>query len=198
MENSKLKQGLVQVYTGTGKGKTTAALGLGLRAAGHGFKVEMIQYMKGSTYSGELYAVEKLPNFNISQFGKTCPNAAVIKQGLMDCQGCGECFLGAKREEEAAHQHFVDLALEYSKEVVKQEAADIVILDEINNALRYDLLSVEQVINLINQKGPVVELVFTGRGMADEIIELADLVTEMKAVKHPLEQGIESRRGIEY
>ena len=75
----RLKQGLVQIYTGDGKGKTTAALGLGLRAVGHGLKVEMIQYLKGSTFTGELYAVEKLSGFKIKQFGKGCPYAALIK-----------------------------------------------------------------------------------------------------------------------
>ena len=198
MARKELSKGLVQVYTGDGKGKTTAALGLGLRASGHGLKVEMIQYMKGSTYSGELYAIERLPNFNISQFGKSCPYAAGIKQGLMGCQGCGECFLGEERKDEATHQRFVDLAFEHSKDILKGEAADLVILDEINNALRYDLLAIEQVEELIELKSDTTELIFTGRGMPERIIELADLVTNMEAVKHPFEQGVSSRWGIEY
>ena len=193
-----LEQGLVQVYTGNGKGKTTAALGLGLRAAGHGLQVEVVQYMKGSSYTGELYSTERLPNFNIKQFGKGCPYSAGIKQGLMKCQGCGECFMGEEREDEEVHQQFVDWAYEYTEEILTDKQADIVILDEINNALRYDLLTVEQVLDLIELKGDKTELIFTGRGLPEEILSAADLVTEMKERKHPFQQGIASRRGTEY
>ncbi|AGB41639.1 ATP:corrinoid adenosyltransferase [Halobacteroides halobius DSM 5150] len=196
--NAKLKQGLVQVYTGKGKGKTTAALGLGLRAAGHGFKVEMIQYLKGSSYTGELFSTERLPNFNIKQFGKSCSYAAGIKEGLMDCQGCGDCFV-SQTEDKEMHQQFVDWAYKYTTKVLQEEARDIVILDEINNALRYDLLTVDQVLDLINLKAEETELILTGRGIPEKILDKADLVTEMKAIKHPYqEQGIKSRRGIEY
>ncbi|MGM0370259.1 MAG: cob(I)yrinic acid a,c-diamide adenosyltransferase [Bacillota bacterium] len=194
---SELEQGLVQVYTGTGKGKTTAALGLALRAVGHGFDVEMIQYLKGSNYTGELAAVERLPNFTIKQFGKSCCYAAAIKEGLMDCQGCGNCFVSRGDKEE--HQQFVDWAYQYTVEVLKEATSEIVIVDEINNALRYDLLTVEAVLDLIELKGEQTELILTGRGLPAEILERADLVTEMNAVKHPYqEQGIKSRRGIEY
>ncbi|GAB6100489.1 cob(I)yrinic acid a,c-diamide adenosyltransferase [Halanaerocella petrolearia] len=194
----KLSQGLVQVYTGKGKGKTTAALGLGLRAVGHGFQVEMIQYLKGSSYTGELFSIERLPNFDIKQFGKSCSYAAGIKEGLMDCQGCGDCFV-SQDEDKKTHQQFVDWAYEYTTKVLKESRADIVILDEINNALRYDLLTVDQVLDVIDLKGEETELILTGRGMPEEILDRADLVSEIKAKKHPYqEQGIKSRRGIEY
>ncbi|GAB6137037.1 cob(I)yrinic acid a,c-diamide adenosyltransferase [Halanaerobaculum tunisiense] len=196
--DTELKQGLVQVYTGKGKGKTTAALGLGLRAVGHGFKVEMIQYLKGSSYTGELFSTERLPNFNIKQFGKSCSYAAGIKEGLLDCQGCGDCFV-SQDEDQEIHQQFVDWAYEYTTQVLQDATTDVVILDEINNALRYDLLTVTEVLDLIDLKKEETELILTGRGMPEEILEKADLVTEMKAVKHPFqEQGIKSRRGIEY
>jgi cob(I)alamin adenosyltransferase len=196
LEN-KLSQGLVQIYTGDGKGKTTAALGLALRAAGHGLKVEVIQYLKGSTYTGELYSTEMLANLNIKQFGKGCSYAALIKQGLMDCTGCGDCFIKNSKSKEV-HQKFIDWAHEYTKEILKEGKKDIVVLDEINNALRYELLSIEDVLGLIELKSEQTELILTGRGMPQEILERADLVTEMKAIKHPYQQGIKSRRGIEY
>ncbi len=193
-----LKQGLVQIYTGDGKGKTTAALGLGLRAVGHGLKVEMIQYLKGSTFTGELYAVEKLPEFKIKQFGRGCPYAALIKEGLMECKGCGDCFV-KDGDDLTEHKKFVDLAYQYSKEVLSDDKTDIVILDEINNVLRLDLLRVEEVVDLIELKAEKTELILTGREIPNEIIAQADLVTEMKKVKHPYqEKGITSRRGIEY
>ncbi|MCK8825516.1 cob(I)yrinic acid a,c-diamide adenosyltransferase [Fuchsiella alkaliacetigena] len=194
----KLSQGLVQVYTGTGKGKSTAALGLALRAVGHGFKVVVIQYMKGSAYSGELFSSQRLPNLEIKQFGRGCPYASLIREGHMKCKGCGDCFLKDNDQSRAEFKEYVDLAYAYSEEVLSDGETDIVILDEINNALRYDLLTVEEVLDLVSLKGEKTELIMTGRGFADQILEVADLVTEMKAVKHPYQEGISSRRGIEY
>jgi cob(I)alamin adenosyltransferase len=196
-DENKLTQGLVQVYTGDGKGKTTAALGLGLRAAGHGLEVEVIQYLKGSSYTGELYSTERLPNFTIKQFGKGCSYAALIKQGLMDCTGCGDCFVRNSKDREF-HENFIDLAYKYTKEILEEGKKDIVILDEINNAVRYELLSTEGILELIELKPERTELILTGRGVPEEILKRADLVTEMKAIKHPYQQGIKSRRGIEY
>ncbi len=197
MIENKLKQGLVQVYTGDGKGKTTAALGLGLRAVGHGLEVEMIQYLKGSGYTGELAAVERLDNFQIKQFGKGCKCSAVIKEGLMECTGCGDCFL-MDNQDQNIHQKCVDLAYKHSKKLLLSAEKDLIILDEINNALRLKLLSVEDILNLIQIKSEQTELVLTGRGMPEEILKNADLITEMKEVKHPYQAGIKSRWGIEY
>ncbi|MBM7623597.1 cob(I)yrinic acid a,c-diamide adenosyltransferase [Sporohalobacter salinus] len=198
--NSELEQGLVQIYTGKGKGKTTASLGLALRAVGHGFKVAVIQFMKGSAYSGELFSTERLPNLSIKQFGRGCPYASLIREGLRKCDGCGECFLKGKDDEDREEfQEYVDEAYDYARSVLEESEIDIVILDEINNALRYDLLTVEDVLDLISIQGEKTELIMTGRGFDDEILEAADLVTEMKARKHPFaDQGISSRRGIEY
>ncbi|MGM0471781.1 MAG: cob(I)yrinic acid a,c-diamide adenosyltransferase [Bacillota bacterium] len=197
--SSDLELGLVQVYTGSGKGKTTAALGLALRAVGHGFNVEMIQFMKGSAFSGELFAVERLPNLSIKQFGRGCPDAALIRQGLKKCSSCGECFLRGNSDHRDEFQNYVDQAYQYARGRLEESAEDIIILDEINNALRYDLLTVDDVLDLIELKDDQTELVLTGRGFADRILSAADLVTEMEPVKHPFaQQGIRARRGIEY
>ncbi|RLI04584.1 cob(I)yrinic acid a,c-diamide adenosyltransferase [Candidatus Bathyarchaeota archaeon] len=175
---SKLKQGILQVYTGDGKGKTTAALGQALRAIGHGFKVYMIQFMKGYKY-GEIFAAEKLyPNLIIEQFGR--PNH--VKKGKPE-----------RIDFELARKGLLK-----AKEIVESGEWDMVILDEINVALDYGLINLEDVLELIKNKPPHVELVFTGRYAPKEIISLAELVSEVKEVKHPYRKNFKPRPGVEY
>jgi cob(I)alamin adenosyltransferase len=193
-----LEQGLIQVYTGDGKGKTTASLGLALRAAGHQFKTLIIQFLKGSSYAGELFAVERLwPLIKIKQFGRGCPHGSLIRQGLYQCNGCGQCFLRGKKPD----QEIIDitnLAWNEAKNAIEQGEYDLVILDEIGNGFRYNLLPLADVLEVLLQKPEQVEIVLTGRGIPQEIMDIAHLVTEVKMVKHPYQQGIKSRRGIEY
>lgn len=198
MERARLERGLVQIYTGNSKGKTTCAMGLALRAIGHGFQVYVVQFMKGSSYTGELYSSQRLyPNLQIVQFGRNCPYASMIKSGIKKCTGCGQCF--AKGKGQIEDKEIADLAYQHSKEVLMSDEYDLVILDEINNALGHNLVTTDQVIELMKDKPEKVELVLTGRYFPpQEIIDLADLVTEMKQIKHPYEKGIASRRGIEY
>jgi cob(I)alamin adenosyltransferase len=174
----KLENGLVQVYTGNGKGKTTAAFGLALRAVGRGLKVYIIQFIKGGFDYGELYVVDKLPNLKLKAFGR-----------------------GKFVTEKPAGKEDVELAeeaLALAEEVVKSGEYDIVILDEINVALNLKLIKTEKVLQLINNKSKHVELILTGRYAPKEIIDAADLVTEMKEVKHPYNKGFQARKGIEY
>jgi cob(I)alamin adenosyltransferase len=174
----KLEKGLVQVYTGNGKGKTTAAFGLALRAVGRGLKVYIIQFIKGGFDYGELYVVDKLPNLKLKAFGR-----------------------GKFVTEKPAGKEDVELAeeaLALAEEMVMSGEYDIVILDEINVALNLKLIKIEKVLELIKKKPKHVELVLTGRYAPDEIIEVADLVTEMKEVKHPFNKGYQARKGIEY
>jgi cob(I)alamin adenosyltransferase len=174
----KLENGLVQVYTGNGKGKTTAAFGLALRAIGRGLKVYIIQFIKGGFDYGELYVVDKLQNLKLKAFGR-----------------------GKFVTEKPAGKEDVELAeeaLALAEEVVKSGEYDIVILDEINVALNLKLIKTEKVLQLINNKSKHVELVLTGRYAPKEIIDAADLVTEMKEVKHPYNKGFQARKGIEY
>ena len=191
--------GLVQVYTGEQKGKTTAALGLGLRAVGHGFSVYMISFLKGGLYTGELAAVERLyPLFKIVQFGRGCPDASLIRAGLLECRpGCRICFIHRDRITERDRET-QNLAFAQAQEIVRNGTADLVILDEVLNALSYGLVELEALLELIRSRPPGVELVLTGRSAPPEIIEVADLVTEMRQIKHPFSRGIRSRRGIEY
>jgi cob(I)alamin adenosyltransferase len=174
----KLEKGLVQVYTGNGKGKSSAAFGLALRAIGRGLKVYIIQFIKGGFDYGELYLVDKLPNLTLKAFGR------------------GK-FVTAKPPEKQDIE-LAEEAFQLAKEVVESGKYDIVILDEINVALNLKLISLEKVLELIKRKPKHVELVLTGRYAPSQIIENADLVTEMKEVKHPFNRGYEARKGIEY
>jgi cob(I)alamin adenosyltransferase len=174
----KLENGLVQVYTGNGKGKSSAAFGLALRAIGRGLKVYVIQFIKGGFDYGELYVVDKLPNLKLKAFGR---GKFVTEKPP------------GKEDVKLAEQ-----ALALAEEVVKSGEYDIVILDEINVALNLKLIEIEKVLELMKNKPKYVELVLTGRYAPNEIIEAADLVTEMREVKHPFNKGYQARKGIEY
>jgi cob(I)alamin adenosyltransferase len=174
----RLEKGLTQVYTGDGKGKTSAAFGLALRAIGRGLKVYVIQFIKGGFDYGELYVVKLLPNFKMEAFGRG--------KFVTEVPPTKEDVKLAKE------------ALKLASEVVSGGEYDVVILDEINVALSLKLIGVNEVTDMIRNKPEHVELVLTGRDAPPEVVELADLVTEMKEVKHPYTRGARSRRGIEY
>ena len=178
MEKQRLEKGLTQVYTGNGKGKTSAAFGLALRAIGRGLKVYVVQFIKGGFDYGELYVVKRLPNFKMKAFGR---GKFVTEMPPKD-----EDFKLAKE------------AFELAQEVVNSGEYDIVILDEINIALSLGLIGVEEVVDLIKNKPRHVELILTGRNAPPEIVAIADLVTEMKEIKHPYTRGLPPRKGIEY
>lgn len=174
-----LTQGLIQVYTGNSKGKTTAALGLAVRAVGHGFGVYIIQFMKGRTDYGELNAIQKLaPECQLEHFGRQ----GWVRKGNP----------AAEDIEEAGR------ALSRAREVMLSGDFDIVICDEILNAVWFELVPEEDVLQLLEAKPPQVEIVLTGRNATDRIKAKADYVTEMVQIKHPYEQGIDARKGIEY
>lgn len=173
-----LKQGLIQVYTGSGKGKTTAALGLALRAAGHDLQVYIVQFMKGWPHYGELVSVQHLPNVTLRQFGR----ADFVDRDNPDPQDI----------------RLVHEALAHARQIVASGDYDLVILDEVNVALDYGLVGLDDLLSLLEAKPEHVELVLTGRGAHPEIVKRADLVTEMLAIKHPYEEGVKGRKGIEY
>ena len=173
-----LTQGLVQVYTGDGKGKTTAALGLALRAAGHGLRVEIVQFMKGWPGYGELRGVEYLPTVAIRAFGR---------------EGWVHPDHPEREDRERA-----SAALAYARQVMLGDSADIVVLDEINVALDYGLLDLDSVLALLDDRPPGVELILTGRNAHPEVVRRADLVTEMRKIAHPHDRGMSGRRGVEF
>lgn len=165
------------MYTGSGKGKTTAAIGLGIRAVGAGRNVYMIQFMKGRRYC-EINTVESIPHFTIVQYGR---DEFVSK--------------------EHPKQIDVDLAQKgfaHARKIVVSNKYDMVILDEINVAVDYHLISLEDVLKVLIDKPDSLELVLTGRYAHPEITKIADVVTEMLEIKHPYQQGILARKGIDY
>ncbi len=174
----KLEKGLVQVYTGDGKGKTSAAFGLALRAIGRGLKVYIIQFIKGGFDYGELYIVDRLPNLTLKAFGR------------------GRFVTQQPPSEEDVW--LAEEAFKLAEKTIKSGEYDLVILDEINVTLNLKLISLEKVLELIKSKPKHVELVLTGRYAPKEIIDVADLVTEMREVKHPFKRGCQAREGIEF
>lgn len=173
MENAR-----VQVYTGNGKGKTTAALGLAMRAAGHGFHIYMLQFMKGKINYGELETAKLLPNFEIKQVGR--PDFV------------------SKENPDPIDIKLAQEGFEYAKKIIFSQKYDVVILDEINVATDFNLISVDDVVALIEKRPKTVELVLTGRNCPREIVKVADYVTEMLEIKHPFKEGVQARKGIEW
>jgi cob(I)alamin adenosyltransferase len=170
-----MDKGYIHVYTGNGKGKTTAALGISLRAICSGKKVYFAQFVKGMKYS-ELKAPEYLPNFVIEQLGN-------------------DHFIKNKPSEEDKK-----VAVEGLKKIgsiLKSNMYDMVVLDEINIALYYNLFEIDSVIELLKNRNPQIEVIITGRYAPKKIIEIADLVTEMKEIKHYYKIGVPARVGIE-
>jgi cob(I)alamin adenosyltransferase len=178
MTRTAIGKGYIQVYTGNGKGKTTASLGLAVRAAGHGLKTVIIQFMKGWIDYGELKGVAMLsPLVTIHQAGR-------------------DTFV----DRESPDPEDIRLARdgwELAKETILDGKADIVVLDEINCAVDFGLLPVGEVLDLLRRKPDGMEIVLTGRGAPEEIVAAADLVTEMREIKHYYAKGIDARVGVE-
>lgn len=176
-----MNKGLVIVFTGDGKGKTTSALGIALRACGHNMKVVMLQFIKGSWHYGELESVKKLsPDFELIPLGKGFV-------GIIDDRLPREEHIKAAKE-----------ALAIAREKITSGNYRIVILDEINVAVRLNLIDIQELLDLIKAKPQNLHLIITGRGADPKLIEAADLVTEMKEIKHPYQKGVTAQRGVDY
>ena len=173
------ERGLVIVHTGKGKGKSTAAFGMVFRAIGHGFKVGIVQFVKGKWGTGERDVLEKFPD-----------------QVTIKAMGDGFTWETADRQRDIAAARG---AWEMAKELILDEANKLVLLDELNIVLRYDYLDVAEVIEFLKTKKPRdTHVIITGRNAKDELIEIADLVTEMTMVKHPFRDGVKAQAGIEF
>jgi cob(I)alamin adenosyltransferase len=177
----KERRGLVLVLTGDGKGKTTSCLGMAVRAVGYGMRVVMIQFIKGSLHYGEIDGAKRLaPEFELLPMG----------MGFVGIRGD---TLDITEHAAAAAQ-----ALASARDRMMSGRYDVVILDEVNVALKLNLIPLEGVLSLIREKPEKVHLILSGRNAHEEVIGLADLVTEMRSVKHPFERGIEAEKGIDY
>ena len=179
-----LEKGLVQIYTGDGKGKTTAAFGLAIRAAGQGNSVLIFQFLKPpSLATGERLAIE-------------LKSAGITIEALDVKWDMRKSFDDEKVVTQT--KHLVKEVLKKLEEAAAENLYDILILDEINFCLSKNLANYDDVMRIINNRASNVEIIMTGRGATKELIEIADLVTEMKCVKHPFDKGIGARRGIEF
>ena len=176
MEDDQL--GLLQVYTGDGKGKTTAALGLALRAWGRGLKICMIQFMKKGEDYGEILALRRMEGIDLYQFGS---DRLITKTSV--------------HPEDVALAH---RALAFAEDALVSGEYDVIVLDEINVALFFGLISPSEVLSVLRKRRKDVEVIMTGRNAPPEIIEEADLVTRMVAEKHPYDKGVIARAGIEF
>jgi len=184
--------GLVHVVTGDGKGKTTSALGLAVRALGSNLRVSMIQFLKSGT-TGELYTIKKhLPGMQIEQFGVDAVNERQQKLDQFRDKGSKFIFNPDEQEKEAAI-----LGFEHAKKVINSKDYDLVILDEINVVLDKGLIPLKDVMDIIDNHGKT-ELYLTGRDAPQEIMDKADYVNIVKGIKHPWQKGIKARKGIEY
>ncbi|MEE4259860.1 MAG: cob(I)yrinic acid a,c-diamide adenosyltransferase [Bacteroidales bacterium] len=170
-------KGYIQVYTGNGKGKTTAAFGQALRAIGAGFTVFIGQFVKGKTYNENIVITKHLKNITLKQYGL----------------GCFIVDTPTDKDIEAAQEGLFEM-----KKVIQSGMYDMVIMDEVNIALYFKLFDVDEIVELMKNKPDQVELILTGRYAPDEIIDLADIVTEMKEVKHYYQKGIQARKGVEF
>jgi len=177
----KEKKGLVVVITGGGKGKTTTALGIAVRACGHNMRVAIMQFMKGDLYSGEWDGIRRM-------------NCAVE----LIPTGKGFCGIQGNPYPFQEHRENAQEALRLAREKMKRGEVDILILDEVNNALHLKLVDLEQILDLIAGKPPFLHLVLTGRNAPARVIELADTVSEIKEVKHAYRKEIEPQPGIDY
>ncbi len=167
---------MIQVYTGNGKGKTTAALGLALRAAGAGFRVYIIQFIKGRRYS-ELAALKKIKKITLVQCGRGC-------------------FI--KDKPQAKDIILAKAGLAKVKQVIAQRRYRLVILDEINVAMKIGLLEIDEVMNILKKSPRNIELVLTGRYAPPAILKIADLISDIRETKHYYQKGVKARRGIEF
>ena len=174
------RRGLILINTGAGKGKTTAALGTAMRAAGNGMRVLVLQFLKGSWHYGELDAAETLgPNFVMKQMGR-----GFVKVG------------GAETDPEDIRM--VEEAWREASAAILSGEWDMVVLDEINYAIGYGMIDPAKVMETLKQKPEMVHVILTGRNAHPSLVEIADTVTEMRQVKHAYEKGVVAQRGIEY
>ena len=177
----KPRRGLVVVLTGDGKGKTTSCLGMAVRAVGYGMKVLMIQFIKGSLHYGELDGAKRLaPEFELLPMGK----------GFVGIRGDSLPF--------AEHVAAARAALATARDRMLSGRYDVIILDEVNVAVHLGLLDVGEVVALIEEKPENVHLILSGRNAREEVVRLAHLVSEVRSIKHPYDQGIEAEKGIDY
>ncbi|KAB3529151.1 cob(I)yrinic acid a,c-diamide adenosyltransferase [Alkaliphilus serpentinus] len=179
MLEKRLETGLIHIYTGDGKGKTTAAIGQGTRTAGGGYKVLMVQFLKGDD-TGELYSIDSMPNFTLKRYAEL-----------------NSFYPFLSEDKKLAVKEKIQHALKDLTEVIENQEYNMIILDEIMAVLYNEIMPIEDVVSLLKKKPDHMEMILTGRNAPEDLVNMADYVTEMKMIKHPYEKGIYARKGIE-
>jgi cob(I)alamin adenosyltransferase len=182
LEVKPARRGLAIVYTGDGKGKTTAAVGLAVRAAGNKMRVLFVQFIKGSWKSGEREVLRSLPNVEVAVTGR-----GFTIEGLRD-----------PRIPMQAHQDAAAAGWALARQAIREATYDVIVLDEILGAVNANLVPIDELLDAVRTRPAQLHLVLTGRGAPAELVELADLVSEVRPIKHPYDQGIPAQRGIEF
>ena len=194
----RLRQGLVEVYTGNGKGKTTAAFGLAFRALGWGLRVYIIQFMKLGTY-GENRSSSQFPDrLRVEYAGMPYFIAWEEDIPVEDRKKVANVVMCPRGKPPEEYREKVKNAFQKMKGEVKSGNWDIIILDEVNVAIYYNLLELEELTSFLDSRGDKVEVVLTGRKMPEEILQRAGLITEMKEIRHPYSEGMPARRGVDF
>lgn len=177
--NPKKRLGYVHVYTGEGKGKTSAALGTALRAAGHNMRTTVIQFIKGHKDYGEMQILDRLqPHVQVYQFGRPEPTDLAAPTDI--------------------DLYYAQRGMEFARDHIVQDRPDILVLDEINPAVRHGLIDLEELLDFIDNRHRHIELILTGRDAPSEVLNAADLITVMNATRHPYHDEFQPRRGIEH
>lgn len=174
-----LEKGLIHIYTGDGKGKTTAAIGQGTRTAGGGYRVLMVQFLKGDD-TGELYSIEAMPNFTIKRYAEI-----------------NSFYPFLPEEKKELVKEDIKRGLREIAALIEGQEYNMIIMDEIMGVLYNEIITVEEVLQLLIKRPSNMEVILTGRNAPEELVRIADYVTEMKMIKHPYEKGINARKGIE-
>lgn len=187
---------MITVFTGQGKGKTTSAIGEAVLAYSEGKQVLMVQFLKGSTYSGELAGLNRL-GIPLIQFGVGCRWSGMIRTGMKHCTGCGECFKQNRSPEIALE--LVQQAIDFVSCQVQANIYEVIILDEISHALNRGFLDLNQLGDLLSIESSLpIHWILTGRGMPTTLASVVDNWWDLNMLKHPFSKGVKSRRGIEY
>lgn len=195
MPVDKAKLGMVHVYTGHGKGKTSAGIGLAMRAAGHGLNVRFIQFMKQG-YTGERFIFEKFPNISFSAYGARCKNWEMHEQEIQNgtFEGfCRDCFKPYDEDKEMAQKGLIE-----AKKACQTRKWNVLVLDELTVALHYGHVQISQILDLIKSKDVNIEMIFCGRYAPKELKDAADLVSTIQPTKHYFSKGLMARKGIEF
>jgi len=195
---AKFDRGLIQVFTGEGKGKTWAALGLAFRALNFSYSVYLIQFLKGSGSSWDLIKMETtFPNFKIDSFGRHCPYIDIQKSGLLNCDDCRECYVYSHGKKDLDRQ-MAQMALDLASKVISSGDYQVVILDEVNRAAAMNLIERSDLVKILEDKPEGVEVILTGNPVTEDIISAADRVIVFENAKEKIPPNFKSRKGIDY